>query len=158
MRHYGLPGAAVGNCHWIVTLALMAVGARSERLALRSRKRADVVDITDRVQEIVKSSGVEAGLCQVYVPHTTAGVFINENADPDVMEDFLATLDRLVPWKNDYQHAEGNAAAHIKSTLVGTSQTVPVRDGKLALGRWQGIYFAEFDGPRERHVQVTVLG
>lgn len=158
MRHYGLPGASTGNWHRIVTLALMAVGARSERLKIRSRKRADVVDITDRVQEIVKESGVETGLCQVYVPHTTAGVFINENADPDVMADFLTTLDRLVPWKNDYQHAEGNAAAHIKSTLIGTSQTVPVRNGKLALGQWQGIYFAEFDGPRERHFQVTVLG
>jgi secondary thiamine-phosphate synthase enzyme len=137
---------------------MMAVGARSERLSIRSRKRADVVDITDRVQQIVKESGVETGLCQVYVPHTTAGVFINENADPDVMDDFLATLDRLVPWENHYRHAEGNAAAHIKSTLIGTSQTVPVRDGKLALGRWQGIYFAEFDGPRERHFQVTVVG
>lgn len=135
----------------------MALGTRSERLAIRSRKRADVVDITERVQDVVNKSGVDTGLCQVYVPHTTAGVFINENADPDVMDDFLTTLDRLVPWENDYQHAEGNAAAHIKSSLIGTSQTVPVRDGKLALGRWQGIYFAEFDGPRERHFQVTVL-
>ncbi|HET9846940.1 MAG TPA: secondary thiamine-phosphate synthase enzyme YjbQ [Candidatus Dormibacteraeota bacterium] len=136
----------------------MALGTRSARLSIRSRRRADVIDITDRVQDIVKDSRLETGLCQIYVPHTTAGVFINENADPDVMDDFLATLDRLVPWENDYQHAEGNAAAHIKSTLIGTSQTVPVRDGKLALGQWQGIYFAEFDGPRERHFQVTVLG
>ena len=134
------------------------MATRTERLAIRSRKRADVADITERVQDVVAKSGVEAGLCQVYVPHTTAGVFINENADPDVMDDFLATLDRLVPWESDYQHAEGNAAAHIKSSLIGTSQTVPVRDGKLALGRWQGIFFAEFDGPRERHFQVTVLG
>ncbi|HET9849288.1 MAG TPA: secondary thiamine-phosphate synthase enzyme YjbQ [Candidatus Dormibacteraeota bacterium] len=136
----------------------MALGTRSERLSVSSRKRADVVDITERVRAVVSQSGVDTGLCQVYVPHTTAGVFINENADPDVMEDFLSTLDRLVPWENDYRHAEGNAAAHIKSSLIGTSQSVPVHEGKLALGRWQGIYFAEFDGPRERHFQVTVLG
>jgi secondary thiamine-phosphate synthase enzyme len=135
----------------------MATGTKSERMTVRSRKRADVIDITERVQEVVRDSGVQSGLCQVYVPHTTAGVFINENADPDVMDDFLVTLDRLVPWENDYRHAEGNAAAHIKASLIGTSQTVPVRDGRLALGRWQGIYFAEFDGPRERQLQVTVL-
>jgi secondary thiamine-phosphate synthase enzyme len=135
----------------------MATGTKSERMTVRSRKRADVIDITERVQEVVRDSGVQTGVCQVYVPHTTAGVFINENADPDVMDDFLVTLDRLVPWENDYRHAEGNAAAHIKASLIGTSQTVPVRDGRLALGRWQGIYFAEFDGPRERQLQVTVL-
>lgn len=135
----------------------MATEVKSERLSVRSRKHADVVDITDRVQDVVRDSGVSTGLCQVYVQHTTAGVFINENADPDVMDDFLSTLDRLVPWKDDYAHAEGNAAAHIKASLIGTSQTIPVREGKLALGTWQGIYFAEFDGPRERHVLVTVL-
>ena len=135
----------------------MPTEVKSERLSVRSRKRADVVDITERVQEVVRDSGVSTGLCQVYVQHTTAGVFINENADPDVMDDFLSTLDRLVPWDHGYQHAEGNAAAHIKASLIGTSQTVPIREGKLALGTWQGIYFAEFDGPRERHVLVTVL-
>lgn len=135
----------------------MATEVKSERLSVHSRKQADAVDITDRVQEVVRDSGVSTGLCQVYVQHTTAGVFINENADPDVMDDFLSTLDRLVPWQDDYAHAEGNAAAHIKASLIGTSQTVPVREGKLALGTWQGIYFAEFDGPRERHVLVTVL-
>jgi secondary thiamine-phosphate synthase enzyme len=117
-----------------------------------------VIDITDQVREVVSQSGVPNGLCHVYVPHTTAGVFINENADPDVMADFLTTLETLVPWEGSYRHAEGNAAAHIKSTLVGTSQTVPVREGRLALGRWQAIYFADFDGPRERQLQVTVLG
>jgi len=106
----------------------------------------------------VSESGVTTGLCHVYVPHTTAGVFINENADPDVKADVVARLEALVPWDNHYRHAEGNAAAHIKSTLIGTSQTIPVRNGRLALGRWQAIYFAEFDGPRERHFQVTVLG
>jgi secondary thiamine-phosphate synthase enzyme len=100
---------------------------------------------------------VGTGICHVYVPHTTAGVFINENADPDVLNDLLRTVEGLVPWDNGYQHAEGNAAAHIKSSLVGTSLSVPVRDGRLVLGRWQGIFFADFDGPRERQVQVTVL-
>jgi secondary thiamine-phosphate synthase enzyme len=126
-------------------------------LTVKSRKRADVIDITDKVQEAVSESGARSGLCHIYVPHTTAGVFINENADPDVMDDFLNILDRLVPWKNDYRHAEGNAAAHIKSSLIGTAQTVPVNNGQLALGRWQGIYFAEFDGPRERQLQVTIV-
>jgi secondary thiamine-phosphate synthase enzyme len=135
----------------------MAAGIRSDQLTVQSRKQADVVDVTERVQRVVTESGVEAGLCHVYVPHTTAGVFINENADPAVMADLLQSLEGLVPWENGYQHAEGNAAAHIKATLVGVSQTVPVRNGKLALGRWQGIYFADFDGPRERQLRVTVL-
>ena len=130
----------------------------TDTLTVRSKRKADVVDVTDRVQQVVRESGVEAGLCHVYVAHTTAGVFINENADPDVMTDLLTTLDGLVPWENGYRHAEGNAAAHIKATLIGTSQTIPVRDRRLALGQWQGIYLAEFDGPRERSVQVTVLG
>ena len=127
-------------------------------MTVRSRQRDDVMDITERIAQVVADSGVKTGLCHVYVPHTTAGVFINENADPDVMADVLATLDALVPWDNQYRHAEGNAAAHIKAVLIGSSQTIPVRNGLLALGRWQGIYFAEFDGPRERHFQVTVLG
>ncbi|HEV3095909.1 MAG TPA: secondary thiamine-phosphate synthase enzyme YjbQ [Candidatus Dormibacteraeota bacterium] len=130
----------------------------SGTMTVRSRQRDDVIDITERIAEVVTDSGVKTGVCHVYVPHTTAGVFINENADPDVMADVLATVDALVPWDNHYRHAEGNAAAHIKAVLIGSSQTVPVRNGRLALGRWQGIYFAEFDGPRERHFQVTVLG
>src|SRR5207253_7601803 len=104
-------------------------------LTVRSKHKADVIDVTDRVQQLVSESGVEAGLCHVYVVHTTAGVFINENADPDVMTDVLTTLDALVPWENGYRHAEGNAAAHIKATLIGTSQTIPVVEGRLAHGR-----------------------
>jgi len=127
-------------------------------MTVRSRQHDDVIDVTDRVAQVVTESGVQTGLCHVYIPHTTAGVFINENADPDVMADVVATLEALIPWDNRYRHAEGNAAAHIKATLIGTSQTIPVRNGRLALGRWQGIYVAEFDGPRERHFQVTVLG
>ena len=135
----------------------MANAPRTDILTIQTGKRADAIEITDRVQRVVHQSGVETGLCQVYVPHTTAGVFINENADPDALRDILNTLEALVPWENDYRHAEGNAAAHIKASLVGTSQTVPVRNGRLALGRWQGIYFADFDGPRERNFQVTIL-
>jgi secondary thiamine-phosphate synthase enzyme len=131
---------------------------KTDTISVRSRQHDDVIDVTDRVAQAVAESGVHTGLCHIFVPHTTAGVFINENADPDVMADVLATLADLVPWENRYRHAEGNAAAHIKSTLIGVSQTIPVRNGRLALGRWQGIYFAEFDGPRERHFQVTVLG
>jgi len=136
----------------------VASNTSAATIAVFSRKHADVIDVTDQIQRAVSGSGVSSGICHIYVSHTTAGVFINENADPDVMIDFLNTLDALVPWANSYQHAEGNAAAHIKSSLIGTSQTVPVRDGRLALGRWQGIYFAEFDGPRERQLHITVLG
>jgi len=135
----------------------MASAAKTDSLTIRSGRRSDAIEITELVQRVVRDSGVETGLCQVYVPHTTAGVFINENADPDALRDILDTLESLVPWENGYRHAEGNAAAHIKASLVGTSQTVPVRDGRLALGRWQGIYFADFDGPRERQFQVTIL-
>lgn len=135
----------------------MESAAKVDTLELRSGKRADAIDITDRVQQVVHESGVQTGLCQVYVPHTTAAVFINENADPDALADILGCLEALVPWDNGYRHAEGNAAAHIKATLVGTSQTLPVRNGRLVLGRWQGIFFADFDGPRERQFHVTVL-
>ncbi len=138
-------------------MSMMASAVKTDMLVVRSTKRADAIEITDRVQHVVRESGIETGLCQVYVPHTTAGVFINENADPDALSDILSTLEALVPWENGYLHAEGNAAAHIKASLVGTSQSVPVRNGRLALGRWQGIFFADFDGPRDRHVQVTVL-
>jgi secondary thiamine-phosphate synthase enzyme len=138
-------------------MSMMASAVKTDMLVVRSAKRADAIEITDRVQHVVRESGIETGLCQVYVPHTTAGVFINENADPDALRDILDTLEGLVPWENGYRHAEGHAAAHIKASLVGTSQSVPVRNGRLALGRWQGIFFADFDGPRERHVQVTVL-
>ncbi|HEY0493494.1 MAG TPA: secondary thiamine-phosphate synthase enzyme YjbQ [Candidatus Dormibacteraeota bacterium] len=132
-------------------------GAPRDTLTIRSRERDDAIDITERVQELVGRSAVQDGLCQVYVPHTTAAVFINENADPQVLEDVLLSLDRLVPWELDYRHAEGNAAAHIKAILTGGSQLIPVRAGRLALGRWQGIFLVDFDGPRERQVRVTVV-
>jgi secondary thiamine-phosphate synthase enzyme len=130
--------------------------ARAHEVLVRTRRHTELRDVTAAIQERVSASGVQEGLCLISSPHTTAGVLVNENADPGVLEDVIATLDRLVPWKAGYRHDEDNAAAHIKAILVGTSQTVPVRDGSLALGRWQGIFFAEFDGPRERRLVVTV--
>ncbi len=118
-----------------------------------------MTDVTDRVRRALEAAGVREGLVVVYVPHTTAGVTINENADPDVVHDMLASLDRQVPWREDFhRHSEGNSAAHVKSSLVGCSATVPVRGGRMTLGTWQGIYFCEFDGPRTRQCLITVMG
>lgn len=119
--------------------------------------RAQLVDITSRVREVVRGSGVREGICQVYIPHTTAGVTVNEAADPDVAADILEHLERLVP-RGRYRHREGNADAHIKASLVGFSAALPVFGGDLALGTWQGVFLCEFDGPRRRRVWVTVLG
>jgi secondary thiamine-phosphate synthase enzyme len=125
-------------------------------VSVSTTARAELVDITDRVAEAVEAAGVREGLATVYVPHTTAGITVNENADPDVVSDIVATLDRLVPRKGPYRHGEGNADAHIKSAMLGHSVVIPVRDGKLALGTWQGIFLCEFDGPRTRHVRIEV--
>jgi secondary thiamine-phosphate synthase enzyme len=126
-------------------------------LALSTRKRVEFVHITAEVQRAVRDSGVTLGICVVYVPHTTAGVTINENADPDVARDILAHLEGLVPRQGAYHHMEGNADAHIKASLVGSSVTVLVEDGALVLGTWQGIFFCEFDGPRSRRVHVKII-
>ena len=115
------------------------------------------IDITGQVRKIVASGNVQNGLCQIFVPHTTAGVTINENADPDVVTDMLAALGKMVP-NLPYRHTEGNSPAHIKSSLVGCSITVPISEGRLCLGTWQGIYFCEFDGPRTRKVWVQLVG
>jgi secondary thiamine-phosphate synthase enzyme len=123
--------------------------------SVRTSQRTEYVDITSRVQDAVAESGVEEGICMVFVPHTTAGVTINENADPDVMRDLRKELDKIVPFEDGYAHGEGNSAAHIKSALVGCSCMVELEGGRLALGTWQGIYFCEFDGPRTRKVRVT---
>jgi secondary thiamine-phosphate synthase enzyme len=126
---------------------------------VKTSRRDEFVDITPQVQRAVTAAGVRAGTATVYVPHTTAGVTINENADPDVIHDVLGALDRAIPWQQDfYQHSEGNSAAHVKSSLVGCSTTVPIVDGRLALGTWQSIFFTEFDGPRSRRVILTVGG
>jgi len=114
------------------------------------------IDITGQVRRVVAAGTVQNGLCQIFVPHTTAGLTINENADPDVVTDMLAALDKMVP-DLPYRHGEGNSPAHVKSSLVGCSLTVPIAEGRLCLGTWQGIYFCEFDGPRTRKVWVNLL-
>ena len=128
-----------------------------EQLSLRTSGRACMVDITREVQQVVTQSGVQDGFCIVYVPHTTAGLTINENADPTVQSDIIAELDKVIPWRDGYEHMEGNSAAHIKASLMGPSHTVLVNGGRLMLGTWQGIYFCEFDGPRQRKVWVKVV-
>jgi secondary thiamine-phosphate synthase enzyme len=124
----------------------------------RTRKRTEFVDITAKVQEAATALGVKDGVLTVFVPHTTAGVSINENADPDVMADVESALERMVPWQAGYRHSEGNAAAHVKATVVGSSVQVIVEAGRLKLGTWQGIFFCEFDGPRSRSVWVKTAG
>ena len=116
------------------------------------------VDITPQVREVVTASRVPDGCCVVYVPHTTSGVTINENADPDVRHDLLLALRRIAPELPGFRHAEGNSTAHVKASLMGSSVTVLIDDARLVLGTWQGIYFAEFDGPRTRRVHVRVMG
>jgi len=121
-----------------------------------SKKRIELIDITSHVQNIVKRSGVREGVCYVYVPHTTAAVTINENADPSVINDIQNYLNKLVPFDGPYSHAEGNSDAHIKTSLVGCSKIIVVTNGDLLLGTWQGIFFCEFDGPRNRKVHIKV--
>ena len=129
----------------------------TETIDVRSRNRDEMIDITDRVAAAVRNSGVTDAVATIYVPHTTAGVTINENADPSVVHDVLAALDAAVPWRQGfYRHGEGNSAAHVKSSLVGCSAQVLVRGGRLVLGTWQGIYFCEFDGPRSREAHIAV--
>lgn len=130
-----------------------------ETLSVRTERHAQFLDITGLVQDVVRKSGVASGVARVFVPHTTAGVTINENADPDVVHDILADLDRLVPRSQGYyRHGEGNSPSHLKASLIGSCQTVLVEEGMLILGTWQGIYLCEFDGPRTRRVHVQVTG
>ncbi|MBS3821197.1 MAG: secondary thiamine-phosphate synthase enzyme YjbQ [Phycisphaerae bacterium] len=125
---------------------------------VRTPRHDCLVDITAEVESAVKDSGAQEGFAVVFVPHTTAAVTINENADPDVMHDVLKQLNEIVPWRQPfYQHGEGNSAAHVKSSMLGCSETVALSAGRLTLGTWQGIYFAEFDGPRSRRVIVQVV-
>lgn len=124
---------------------------------VRTSAQTEFVDITRSVQEAVKKIGVEDGVCIVFVPHTTAAVTINENADPSVLHDIMTELNKIVPFNGSYRHLEGNAPAHIKASLVGCSEIIVVASGKLVLGTWQGIFFCEFDGPRNRKVHVTVM-
>ena len=126
-------------------------------LNIKSRSKTEFIDITDDIQVAIKESGVNDGICHIYVPHTTAGITINEGADPSVKRDILTSINRLIPFEGDYQHMEGNSAAHIKSSLVGVSQSVLIEDGKPLLGTWQSVYFCEFDGPRHRRVIVKIV-
>jgi secondary thiamine-phosphate synthase enzyme len=126
-------------------------------LAINTKNRIEMIDITDLVSESLKESGIKDGICAVFTPHTTAAVTINENADPDVQRDILASLSGMVPFSGNYRHREGNADAHIKSSLVGASQIMIVENGHLLLGTWQAIFFCEFDGPRTRRVIVKTL-
>jgi secondary thiamine-phosphate synthase enzyme len=139
--------------------ATFRIGEEMDSFEVQTHRRTEFLDITDRVREAVRRRGVGQGVCVVYCPHTTAAITINENADPDVVHDILAWLQRTIPQQQaDFRHGEGNSDAHIKSSLVGASAMLLVESGDLVLGRWQGVYFCEFDGPRRRTVHVQCLG
>jgi secondary thiamine-phosphate synthase enzyme len=127
------------------------------KLNIKTSSRTEFREITADVRDIIKKSGVAGGVCYLFVPHTTAGIIINEHADPSVVEDIAARLEAIVPRQGSYRHVEGNSPAHIKASLVGDSCTLFIEGGRLMLGTWQGIFFAEFDGPRERNVLVRVV-
>jgi secondary thiamine-phosphate synthase enzyme len=129
----------------------------THRLSVRTRSKVEFQNITRAVQEVVDSSRIENGVCYVFVPHTTAAVILNEQADPSVVEDIAEQLESIVPQQGNYHHSEGNSSAHIKASLFGSSEMVMVDDGRLVLGTWQGIFFCEFDGPRSRSVLVKIL-
>jgi secondary thiamine-phosphate synthase enzyme len=128
-----------------------------EQINVLSKKKVELIDITSQVQTIVKRSGIKEGVCYVYAQHTTAAITINENADPNVIIDIQNHLNKLVPFDGPYSHAEGNSDAHIKSSFIGCSKTIVVTNGDLLLGTWQGIFFCEFDGPRNRKVHIKVI-
>ncbi len=127
-----------------------------ETLHIKTNKRIDFVDVTNDIRSLVHKSGVEAGILTVYVPHTTCGITINEHADPDVVRDIHYQLEKIVPYQKGYQHLEGNADSHIKTTLVGSSEQVIIENGTLILGTWQGIFLCDFDGPRTRKIHVKI--
>ena len=120
-------------------------------------ERNNWTDITSRIRETLRESGIVNGLCVVYCPHTTAGITINENADPDVVRDLIFALEKTCPDRAEFRHAEGNSAAHLKASMIGSSITLIVREGRLLLGTWQGVYFCEFDGPRTRRFYVNIM-
>lgn len=126
-------------------------------IQVQSNRKTELIDITQQIKKIVHDEKIESGICVVYCPHTTAAITINEAADPSVKADITSELDKIVPFNDGYSHMEGNSAAHIKSSIVGESVTVPIEDGALTLGTWQGIYFCEFDGPRRRSAAVVII-
>lgn len=128
-----------------------------KEIDIKSNKRNEMMDISSDINDFVNESGIKKGLCFVFCPHTTAGITINEGADPDVKKDIMNYLEKLVPYESNFKHSEGNSDAHIKSSLVGVSETIIIDKNKLVLGTWQSIYFAEFDGPRNRKVIVKII-
>jgi secondary thiamine-phosphate synthase enzyme len=124
---------------------------------VKTGQHCAMIDITREIRSLIKDSGVKSGICIIFVPHTTAGITINENADPDVIRDFMMEMNKVVPLSDGYRHSEGNSAAHIKSSMMGFSQTLIIEDGKPVLGTWQGVYFMEFDGPRIRKIHVKII-
>ena len=128
-----------------------------ETFSVKTEARSQLLDITYKIEAIVNQSGIQSGICTIFIPHTTAGVTINENADPSVKRDVLYELEKIVPWEDNYQHYEGNSAAHLKASMMGFSEQVIVEGGKLVLGTWQSVYFCEFDGPRTRKVHVKII-
>ena len=129
----------------------------TKNINIKTRTRTEFVDITSEIQQVIDEAGIKDGICCLYIPHTTAGITINEGADPSVVSDIQRTLSKLIPNNLNYSHMEGNSDAHIKSTVVGASETVIIDDGKLLLGTWQSIFFCEFDGPRHRRVLVKLI-
>ena len=128
------------------------------RLNVDTSEHTQMVDITDMIRKAVADSGVMDGICTVFVPHTTAAVTINENADPDVVRDLTTEIDKIVPWEDGYRHMEGNSAAHLKASMIGFSEQIIIDGGRLVLGTWQGVWFCEYDGPRRRSVYVKLMG
>lgn len=128
-----------------------------EKLSIKTNEKVEFIDITNKIQNIVKKSDLENGLVQIHIPHTTAAVTINENADPDVIADIKKEINKIVPFDDNYAHLEGNSAAHIKSSLFGVDQNIIIENSKLLLGTWQAIYFCEFDGPRNRNIYLKLL-
>jgi len=124
---------------------------------IKTNSRVEFQEITSKVRDILGRSGVKSGVCHIFVPHTTAGIMVNEHADPSVVEDIAAQLEEMVPQHKNYRHKEGNSPAHIKASLVGNFQALFIEEGKLVLGTWQGIFFCEFDGPRNRHILVKIV-
>ena len=127
------------------------------RVSIKTKSRVEFQEVTPKVRDIIGESGIRSGVCYLFVPHTTAGVIVNEHADPSVVEDIAAQLEAMVPQHGNYRHLEGNAPAHIKASLVGSSEALLIEDGKIVLGTWQGIFFCEFDGPRNRTLLVKVM-
>ncbi|MCK8828449.1 secondary thiamine-phosphate synthase enzyme YjbQ [Natroniella acetigena] len=124
---------------------------------VKTKSKTELIDLTTKVQKIIEQANIRTGQCIIFVPHTTAGITINENADPTVEEDILRQINKVIPFKDNYQHLEGNSAAHIKATLFGSSEQIIIEQGELLLGTWQGVYFAEFDGPRTRRVNIKLI-